>query len=66
MKVYVLMERQKRIGRCSDEIRDYVKGIYLNRESAESNAKIELENVRDIIRYDFQISYYIREWEKDF
>ena len=65
MKVYVLMEYQKRIGRCRDEITDYVKGIYLNRESAESNAKIELENVRDIIRYDFQISYYIREWEAE-
>ena len=63
MKVYVLMESQKRVGRCSDEIRDYVKGIYLDRESAENNAKIELQNKSDIIRYDFQISYYIREWE---
>lgn len=63
MKVYVLMESQTRIGRCSNETRDYIKGIYLDRESAENNAKIELQNKSDIIRYDFQISYYIREWE---
>ena len=63
MKVYVLMEKQKRIGRCSNEVRDYIKGIYLDRESAENDAKIELQKKSDIIRYDFQISYYIKEWE---
>ena len=65
MKVYVLMERQTRIGRSSNEIRDYIKGIYLDKESAENNAKIELQNKADIIRYDFKISYYIREWETE-
>ena len=63
MKVYVLMEEQKRIGRCSDETRDYIIGIYLDKESAENKAKIELEKKSDLIRYDFQISYYIKEWE---
>lgn len=63
MKVYVLMEEQTRIGRSSNETRDYIKGIYLDRESAENNAKVELENARDFTRYDFKISYYIKEWE---
>lgn len=63
MKVYVVMEEQKRIGRCSDYVKEYIIGIYLDKESAENSAKIELEKKSDLIRYDFQISYYIREWE---
>ena len=65
MKVYVLMGSRTRIGRTCNETKDYIKGIYLDRESAENNAKIALENSRDFTRYDLEFSYYVVEWEAE-
>lgn len=63
MKVYVLMVRIKQLfGGCDWEVREYIKGIYLDKVCAESTAK-ELQNNIGISRYDYKISYYVKEWE---
>lgn len=63
MKVYVLMNCIKDLlGGCRWEIREYIKGIYLDKTFAESVAK-ELQNDLGANRWDYEDSYYVKEWE---
>lgn len=63
MKVFVVMMREASLlGGCRWEVREYIKGIYSDKVNAESIVK-KLQNDYGVNYYDYEISYYVEEWE---